>query len=547
MSKPFIALICATDTELEACKKFIETQYGSCLYKAGEFSLVEFDNLFIVIQKLSRMGTLGASEAVSDTIVRYRPICVVGVGICAGNLVGRKTQQICDIVVGTESVYYEPSKVLPKTEEWRPHRFISSLPTDLLNNFQPPQKGFFENQVPPHEETPQPNVLRGTYACGERVIDNDKAVRELMAKWVKEYGKPFAAIDMESAGIASACSQFYTKFFVAKAISDFAQKKSDLWQKCAATVSISATMQWIKSLTPEQINKLWIPFCDNLQPDSFNKARQIARIAGRALPPLGIRLKEVEDRRVDDLVTKYDSELELLFENVLRKNDEFFVGEEHPELRADKVKINESKGWIVDPVDGTQNLVAGRPEVAISIAYYNHGEPEFGIIEMPYRNLTISTLHHRPIEANGIEWAIEKPRIQQLSDAVVALPGDFRRLISEAGEAFPEGPRRQERQEMEAERLGKLVKYISTKAASIRITGALAYDLGCLALGEVDARISTSAKLVDVAAGVCLIRSLGGKVTDLQGNDWKPSATTILAAASERLHGELLDCCKSIF
>ena len=90
-----------------------------------------------------------------------------------------------------------------------------------------------------------------------------------------------------------------------------------------------------------------------------------------------------------------------------------------------------------------------------------------------------------------------------MSEAVIALPGDFRRLTGgEEGILTEEGKCLQE-----------LVKLMISKAAGIRITGALAYDLGCMALGEVDARISTSVKFVDVAAGICLINSIHGKIT----------------------------------
>lgn len=533
MSKPFIVLICATDTELDASRKVTEG-YRSHSHSAGEFQRLEFEHVIIVIQKVTYMGTLGACEAVSHIIRRYRPICVIGIGICAGNRVSYKNQHICDIVIGKSSVYYEPLKVLPKFEEWRPWRFTSALPKHLLDNFKPPPREFFVDQVPRGKNTPRPQILSGTYACGERVIASRKPVKRLVADWLKKYHKPFAAIDMESAGIAAVCSQYHTKFFMAKAISDFGLRKSDLWQKCAATVSISAAIQWAEALTHEQVDRLSIPSVGKAPRDNFNRAGQIARICGNALPPLGI-LENVKDVAIDDLVTLYDEKFDKILADVLQENGEFYIGEhrrrDENKIKVDhigEIKVNELKGWIVDAVDGTQNLVAGRPEVAISIAYYNKGEPEFGIIHMPYRDLIVSALRNQPVEVNGIQWGRKKTPVQSLSEAVVALPGDLRRL------------------KHEDERVTELLKCIIDKAAGIRITGALAYDLGCLALGEIDARISPSAKLVDVAAGICLVEAIGGKVTDLQGNDWKPSATTILAAASENLHRELLKCCKTI-
>ncbi len=74
----------------------------------------------------------------------------------------------------------------------------------------------------------------------------------------------------------------------------------------------------------------------------------------------------------------------------------------------------------------------------------------------------------------------------------------------------------------------------------MRITGALAYDLACIAIGELGARVSLDAKTVDVAAGAFLITQAGGKITDLDGEEWTTDSSTVLAARTSALHRTLL-------
>jgi fructose-1,6-bisphosphatase/inositol monophosphatase family enzyme len=124
---------------------------------------------------------------------------------------------------------------------------------------------------------------------------------------------------------------------------------------------------------------------------------------------------------------------------------------------------------------------------------------------------------------------------------VSATPGVSRRLEARKNVGInPACPRRLKPHTNNADPC-EIIAKVARKVAGIRVTGALAYDLACLVLGEIDARISTSAKLVDVAAGACLIRRNKGVVTDLLGNEWKPGSCTLVAARTKRLHDQLMD------
>jgi myo-inositol-1(or 4)-monophosphatase len=93
--------------------------------------------------------------------------------------------------------------------------------------------------------------------------------------------------------------------------------------------------------------------------------------------------------------------------------------------------------------------------------------------------------------------------------------------------------------EPKIEVLRRILQTLVGKVECIRITGALAYDLASIPIGEMDARISLSAKSVDVAAGGYIVTKAGGVLTDIYGKNWQPNSGTMLAATSKEAHNQL--------
>lgn len=263
----------------------------------------------------------------------------------------------------------------------------------------------------------------------------------------------------------------------------------------------------------------------------FERATSAAAAAGRRLLHVSQANDVAEERRIDDFTTSLDRESEMLLrEKLLPKRSDAetiaFIGEETERTDEQHVSIESGKFyWIVDPLDGTVNAIAGRPEVAVSIALYRGEEPQFGVIDLPVRGMTMRRGGTRAFEVNGLLWEPRRTFATRLSEAIVALPGDLRKLRG----TF----------------VKSLIQQVLNEAAFIRITGTLAYDLASLALGEIDARISTAPKLVDVAAGIHLIEGIGGVVSDWNGRPWKLGAK-FLAAGTKELHAELVSLCRGI-
>lgn len=63
--------------------------------------------------------------------------------------------------------------------------------------------------------------------------------------------------------------------------------------------------------------------------------------------------------------------------------------------------------------------------------------------------------------------------------------------------------------------------------------------LAYVARGDADGVMLTGIKAWDCAAGAVLVRAAGGRVTNYEGTDWKPSDDMIIAS-NGRIHAELL-------
>ncbi|MEU1204033.1 inositol monophosphatase family protein [Nocardia sp. NPDC005825] len=113
----------------------------------------------------------------------------------------------------------------------------------------------------------------------------------------------------------------------------------------------------------------------------------LVRAAEIAITPRFRRLtaRDVAEKAPGDLVTIADHEAEQLISHGLREIlDIPVVGEEaaaeDPSLLAE---LGKQACWLVDPIDGTSNFVAGRSEYAVMAALLRNGQPEAGWIILP--------------------------------------------------------------------------------------------------------------------------------------------------------------------
>ncbi|MEM0360331.1 MAG: inositol monophosphatase family protein [Candidatus Diapherotrites archaeon] len=216
-----------------------------------------------------------------------------------------------------------------------------------------------------------------------------------------------------------------------------------------------------------------------------------------------------------DLVTKTDVLVENAIVSFLSKKfpDYGFLAEESGETGVADCK------WIVDPIDGTNNFIAGIPYFCTAIALQKNGLTVSGIVFDPLRKELFVAEKGKGAFLNGKRIMVSKKT--ELREFI---------CITSIRAGLPGEPwlQRQER----FLRLYPLVR-------SVRMFGASELDLCWLATGRVDAFVHFNVFPWDGAAGALIVREAGGTATDEKGNLWEISKK-VLIATNGRRHKEFL-------
>lgn len=216
-------------------------------------------------------------------------------------------------------------------------------------------------------------------------------------------------------------------------------------------------------------------------------ACQSARAAGEVL-----RANYGADQSVNEM-KQYDIKLELdvrcqqLIEGILLTAfpDHALYGEEG-------IAGNQESPfqWIVDPIDGTVNYFYGIPHFCVSIALRVDGEVVLGVIYDPMMDETFVGRRGQAPTLNGKE--IRTSQRSLLADAVVTV--GFSKSKSSIDAGF------------------KRYVDIAYRVRKTRMLGSAALALAYIACGRLDAYIEETISLWDVAAGILLVESAGGRV-----------------------------------
>ncbi|WP_193047506.1 inositol monophosphatase family protein [Mycolicibacterium baixiangningiae] len=232
----------------------------------------------------------------------------------------------------------------------------------------------------------------------------------------------------------------------------------------------------------------------------------------------GHRADSAVQKKGNDFATEVDLKIERQVVEALTSATGIEVhGEEYGGADIDSPLV-----WVLDPIDGTFNYAAGLPTAAILLGLLREGEPVAGLTWLPFMSQRYTAVVGKPLYVNGIEQPSLKS--SALSDCVVGT-GTFN--IDSRGR-FPGRWR------------VALLENLSRQCNRMRMHGATGLDLAYTAAGVLGAAISFGHHIWDHAAGVALVRSAGGVVTDLAGADWTPESTSVLAG-SPQVHGEILD------
>lgn len=191
-----------------------------------------------------------------------------------------------------------------------------------------------------------------------------------------------------------------------------------------------------------------------------------------------------------DPVTEADHASNDALRRLLPAEGEGWLSEETAD---DPARLSARRVWIVDPLDGTREFVAGIPEWCVSIGLVEDGEPVAGGICNPATGETV-------IGAAGLGVARNGGPVAAASRAVLE---DASVLASRSEVARGEWQR------------------FRGAPFRVRACGSVAYKLGLVASGLADATWTLVPKHEwDVAAGTALVRAAGGAV-------WTPTGEAL--------------------
>lgn len=244
-------------------------------------------------------------------------------------------------------------------------------------------------------------------------------------------------------------------------------------------------------------------------------AEEAARAAAAVLHRFRSGPKQVEHKGRVDLVTELDRACEDAIRAVLNRHtpDLPILGEEGggAEHRATR--------WVVDPVDGTTNLVHGFPYYCVSIGLEVDGQSTVGVICDVPRDVMYAGTRGRGATAGG-----ETLRVSNCRSLDAALLG--------TGFAYD----RRER----AEDYLRPFQAFMIRARGLRRAGAAALDLAQLAAGHLDGFWEFNLKRWDCAAGRLLVEEAGGRFTELSGAPVGPGLVLNPLATNGWLHDDML-------
>lgn len=176
------------------------------------------------------------------------------------------------------------------------------------------------------------------------------------------------------------------------------------------------------------------------------------------------------------------------------------------------------KVWILDPIDGTTNLIHDYKMSAVSLGMTDNGVPVLGIVYNPFTDELFSAQKGRGAFLNGMPIKVTDAKTLQNS------------LISVGTSPY--------RKDLADENF-ELIKRFFESSEDIRRSGSAALDLCYTACGRIDGFFERNLKPWDFAAGCAIVTEAGGMVTDMDGHPLQFETPSDVLASNGHIHNEM--------
>ena len=194
------------------------------------------------------------------------------------------------------------------------------------------------------------------------------------------------------------------------------------------------------------------------------------------------------------------------------------------------VKDPDGRNWVIDPIDGTNNFIAGLGAFAVCIGLLDRGRPVLGVVYDVTRDVTYAA-------AAGLGATVDGRLVRALATPL----GDSSVLMMTSNLLTKDGrcP-------------AWACRWIGQTAWKTRVLGSAALEAVQVAAGVAHGAVTCNGKLWDVTAPAAIVLAAGGTLSDLAGEPIFPfdlrgyvgAKVPFLAAgpaAQAQLLGELRD------
>jgi myo-inositol-1(or 4)-monophosphatase len=157
---------------------------------------------------------------------------------------------------------------------------------------------------------------------------------------------------------------------------------------------------------------------------------------------------------------------------------------------GDPIPVSSRFGWVLDPIDGTNNFALGIPHCAISLALIEHGEPVYGVVYDFSRRVL---MHGGP--GFGMHDGERQARVSTAApnpETLIGFHSPSDKTLMPAADAV-------------------LSRF------KIRGLGSATLHLAYVAAGLFGGAVDFNVKIWDVAAAIPLCRAAGGEVIFMNG------------------------------
>lgn len=215
-------------------------------------------------------------------------------------------------------------------------------------------------------------------------------------------------------------------------------------------------------------------------------------------------------------VADYVTEVDYTVQQFIRS----YLGKKYPQIQfLSEEKSNEEIDrngtvWVLDPVDGTTNLIHDYHASVISLALMHNGIVVMGMIYNPYTEELFYAQKGQGSYCNGRRIEVSKAASMEECLIAIGTTPYYKKVADDNFDIF---------------------KAVFKDCQDIRRSGSAALDLAYVACGRLDGYFERNLKIWDYAAGMLIVREAGGNIWNYDGQAVNTDMVNDIVAANEEI------------